>query len=97
MTDQEQLQRLIVARHPCVAIASHDEPYILSLLRQIASDRNMEMWVWSVTLGWRDGLVAHAPAIADTEHPAGGMFYIAHLPPKARIYRRARSRGSFER
>jgi ATP-dependent 26S proteasome regulatory subunit len=86
MTDHERLQQLIVARHACVAIATHDEAYVLALLRQIAAERGAEMWVWSVTLGWRDGLVAASPPIAETEHPAAAMYYLAHLPPKPRLY-----------
>src|SRR5688572_10578284 len=86
MTDQEHLQQLIIARHPCVAVATHDEHYMLSVIRQLAVERGMEMWLWSVTLGWRDGLLADSPPVAETEHPAAAMYYIAHLPPKARIY-----------
>jgi ATP-dependent 26S proteasome regulatory subunit len=86
MTDQERLDHLIVARHPCVAIATHDEAYVLTLLRQIAVERGEEMWVWSVTQGWREGLLAHSPPVVETEHPAAAMFYLAHLPPKPRIY-----------
>jgi hypothetical protein len=86
MTDHERLQQLIIARHSCVAVSTNDEPYMLSLLRQIASERGVELWVWSVTLGWRDGLTADTPPIPETDHPAAAMYYVANLPPKARIY-----------
>jgi SpoVK/Ycf46/Vps4 family AAA+-type ATPase len=85
-TDQDRLQQLIVARHPCIAIATHDEHYVLTVLRQLAVERQTEMWLWSVTLGWRDGLLAGSPPVAETEHPAAAMYYVAHLPPRARIY-----------
>src|SRR5688500_14916264 len=85
-TDQERLQHLIVSRHPCIAIATHDEAYVLMLLRQIAVDRGTEMWVWSVTQGWREGLLANSPPVMETDHPAAAMFYLAHLPPKERMY-----------
>lgn len=86
MTDREGLEHLIVSRHPCIAIATHDEPYVLTLLREVAVERGAEMWVWSVTQGWREGLLAGSPPVAETEHPAAAMFYLAHLPPKARMY-----------
>ena len=86
MTDQQRLQQLIVARHPCVAIATSDEAHVLSLLRQVATERGIEIWVWSVTLGWRDGSHADALPVAETEHPAAAMYYLTHLPPKARLY-----------
>ena len=86
MTDQEHLKQLILSRHPCIAIATHDEHYVLSVLRQVAAERGVEMWLWSVTLGWRDGLVADGPPVAETEHPAAAMYYVANLPPKARMY-----------
>lgn len=86
MTDQDRLKQLIDARHGCIAIATHEEGYVLGLLRQIASDRGVEMWLWSVTLGWRDGLVADSPPVADTDHAAAAMYYIGHLPPRSRLY-----------
>src|SRR4051812_2084048 len=86
MTDQERLNQLVVARHGCVAIATTDEQYVLGVLRQLAVERGLEMWLWSVTLGWRDGLLADSPPIPETEHPAAAMYYVAHLPPKARLY-----------
>lgn len=86
MTDREGLEHLIVSRHACIAIATHDEPYVLTLLREIAVERGAEMWVWSVTQGWREGLLAGSPPVVETEHPAAAMFHLAHLPPKARMY-----------
>jgi ATP-dependent 26S proteasome regulatory subunit len=86
MTDQQRLNQLVVARHGCIAVATHEEPYILGVLRQLAAERGMEMWLWSVTLGWHDGLVADSPPVAETEHPAAAMYYVAHLPPKSRLY-----------
>jgi ATP-dependent 26S proteasome regulatory subunit len=86
MTDPQRIQQLIVAQHGCIAIATHEEPHMLAMLRQIATDRGSELWVWSVTLGWRDGLTAHSPPITETDHPAAAMYYIANLPPKARLY-----------
>lgn len=86
MSNREEFTQLIIARHPCIAIASHDEQYVLSVLRQVASERGMEMWLWSVTFGWRDGLQADAPPIPETDHPAAALYYMANLPPKARMY-----------
>jgi SpoVK/Ycf46/Vps4 family AAA+-type ATPase len=86
MTDRDRLQQLIVARHALIAVATGDEFHLLGLLRQLASDRGCELWLWSVTLGWRDGLRADAPPVADTDHPAAAMHYAANLPPQPRLY-----------
>jgi hypothetical protein len=86
MTDPQRLQQLIVARHSCITVATSDVAEVRALLRQVATERGMEMWLWSVTLGWRDGLHADSPPIPETEHPAAAMYYVAHLPPKPRLY-----------
>ena len=86
MTDREGLQHLVVSRHACIAVVTHDEPYVLTLLREVAVQRGAEMWVWSVTLGWREGLLAGSPPVAETEHPAAAMFYLAQQPPTPRMY-----------
>ena len=58
MTDLERLQRLIDARHPCVAVETVEEDYVLKLLAHACVEAGREMHCWSVTRGVYDGLVA---------------------------------------
>ena len=72
---------------PAASPSRRGESFTCSaLLRQVAAERGVELWLWSVTLGWRDGLRADAPPIPDTEHPAAAMYYVANLPPQPRLY-----------
>ena len=73
MTDLDQL---ITARHPCLAVATFEEEYVLGLLREIAVERGWELWLWSITQGVRDGLIADIPAIPDTDHPAAALYHV---------------------
>lgn len=73
MTDIERLIRLIDCRHPCVSIISYEEDYALSVVRQAAVEKSMDVWLWSVSTGLRDGLLEGSPILADTEHPAAAL------------------------
>ena len=81
MNDQDQINELITARHPCLAVATFEEDYVLGLLRQIAVDRGWDLWHWSVTRGVRDGLLSDSPPVLNTDHPAGALFHFAQRRP----------------
>src|SRR5687767_12628041 len=86
MTDLERLDQLITARHPCIAVSTFEEDYVLGLLRHLAVERQRELWLWSVTIGWREGLLAGAPPMPDTEHAAAALYHIIHHGPKHGLY-----------
>ena len=89
MTDAEQINQLISARHPCVAVATFEEDYVLGLLRQAAVERGCDLWHWSITRGVRDGLIAGSPAVRDTDHPAAALYHFgqfADQPHKQGLY-----------
>lgn len=77
MTDSERFQRILAARHPCVAILTFEEPHALSIVRQVALDKGVDLWLWSICDGLRDGLIEDAKPMADTEHPAATLYRIA--------------------
>ena len=86
MTDLEQINQLITARHPCLAVATFEEDYVLGLLRQVAVERGMDLWLWSVARGVSDGLLADSPPVLNTDHPAGALFHLAtRKPPKPEL------------
>jgi len=76
MSDREHFEQLILAHHPCVVVATVDEAYVLTLLREIAVQAQREMWQWSFTNGLGDALLSDSPTIADSEHPAGALYYL---------------------
>src|SRR3954471_19332204 len=87
MTDSEQIEQLVTARHPCVAVATFEEEYVLGLLRELSAQKGWDLWVWSVTRGLSDGLVANSPPVLNTDHPAGALYHIANQqPPKPAVY-----------
>ena len=51
--DRDELDRLITARHACIAISTPEEEYVLTMVRELAVERGQELWVWSVTQGLR--------------------------------------------
>jgi adenylate kinase family enzyme len=73
MTDQRRLEQLISAKHPSISVVTYDEEHVLSLARQACIDNGWDLWLWTVTAGLRDGLLAGAQSLADTEHPAGAL------------------------
>lgn len=76
-TDQQALERLIAARHPCIAIATMEERYALELVRCAAVNQGRRLLLWSIVGGVRDGLVSGTPPIPETEHPAGALYYLS--------------------
>lgn len=76
MTDEEQFQHLLACQHPCIAIASCEEEYALSIIRDAAIEGSREMWLWTVSQGLRDGLVQDGPSMADTEPAAAALYRI---------------------
>jgi AAA+ superfamily predicted ATPase len=77
MTDLEQIDQLITARHACVAISTLEEDYVLGLLREIAVQRGWELWLWSISRGLSDGLLADSPPVLNTEHPAAALYHLS--------------------
>lgn len=85
-SDRDQLERLFLTRHPCVLVNTYEEDYVLKVLAEIAVERGCELWVWSVTLGLRDGLIAGGPTVPDTEQPAGVLFYLSRQARRGAIH-----------
>ena len=87
MTDFDHFNQLITARHSCIAVSTFEEDYVLGLLRQLAVERGWEIWLWSVTTGVRDGLIADSPPVLNTDHPAGALYHFSrNTPHKPGLY-----------
>lgn len=80
MNDMQKLERLVAARHAGVSIVTNEEAYALSLAKDVAFQRGVNLWQWAVIGGVRDGLIADSEPVAETEHPAAGLYHLAHVP-----------------
>ena len=45
MDDLKHIERLIRSEHPCIAIATYEENYALSLVRDASLQLGGELWV----------------------------------------------------
>src|SRR3954469_23138384 len=81
-SDRDELDRLITARHACIAISTTEEDYVLTMVRELAVERGLELWVWSVTQGLREGLLSGSPPSPDSEHPAAALYLITQGRPQ---------------
>jgi ATP-dependent 26S proteasome regulatory subunit len=86
MSDRQSLEELFLARHPLVAIQTFEEEYVLTVLGEMAIERQLDLWMWSATEGIRDGLLSDSPAIADTEHAAAALYWILQQSRKAALF-----------
>lgn len=77
MTAKEQLERLIRAQHPCIWISTVEEDDALRLARDAALELGRDLWLWSMSGGVRDGLVAKSAPVGNTEHPAAALYHLA--------------------
>jgi hypothetical protein len=79
MTDQDRLGRLIAARHACIFMPTHEEDYALSVVREAAFAQGLNLWLWSVIGGVRDGLTQESQPVPETEHPAAGLYHLTQI------------------
>jgi AAA+ superfamily predicted ATPase len=77
-TDRARLEQIMAARHPCITINTVEEQHVLCLLREIAVEAQRDMLLWTITDGLREGLLAQARCIADTEAPAGALYHLTN-------------------
>ncbi len=79
MSDSERLAQLFDAQHACISILTLEEQAALEVVRNAALDRGLDVLVWSVTQGVRDGFLAKAPMVVNSEHPSAAMYYLTTL------------------
>ncbi|MEW6252555.1 MAG: AAA family ATPase [Planctomycetota bacterium] len=82
MTDREQLEQLIRRGHGCIAVHTFEEDYALLLVREAAVNLNRPIWIWSVSGGVQEGLLAGGRAITGTEDAIAGLTCFASLPDR---------------
>jgi AAA+ superfamily predicted ATPase len=78
MDDIERFTQLITGGYSCISIVTYEEQYAMEIVRQVALGLSRDLWIWSVSGGVRDGLLADSSYIADTEKPAAGLRNLAN-------------------
>ncbi len=78
MTDQERLEHLIAAHHPCILMVTSEEDYALRLVRDVALKLGQELRLWTVVHGVTDGLMSESTPVPETDKAAAGLYYLAH-------------------
>ncbi|MCC6421954.1 MAG: AAA family ATPase [Phycisphaerales bacterium] len=73
--NKQRLEKLILAQHRVISISTLEEEEALQVVRDTALERGLEMWLWSMSKGIRDGLLVDGPCVPDTDHPAAAMFH----------------------
>lgn len=81
-TDAQRFEPLLRAEHPCVSIVTYEEDEALAVVRDAAGEAGVDLLIWSVAQGLRDGMIADGPTITGTEHPAAALVAIAQMPRK---------------
>jgi hypothetical protein len=69
MKDEHELELLIASRFPLIAIDTQEEERALQLLARCASRRQLPVFTWSITNGWKP-LSTRVPILGTQEPPA---------------------------
>ncbi len=79
-SDYQRFCQLLDARHACIAIITAEESEAIALVARAAIDRGTSVRCWSYTHGVHDALVEQSDGVADTQHPAAGLYHLITKP-----------------
>jgi len=79
VNNEERLERLIRCGHVCISVVSLEEDYVLSLVRGAALKLGRPLYMWSLSGGVQDALVADTPPVPETADPVNGLAHLAGL------------------
>jgi hypothetical protein len=78
MNDSARLEQMFDGRHPCVLITTTEEVYTRELVVEAAVNLQLDLRLWTITEGIRDGLLSNSESVPETENPAAAMLYLSH-------------------
>jgi AAA+ superfamily predicted ATPase len=78
MKDERDLELLIASRFPIIAVETHEEERALEMVARCASRRQLPVWSWSLTKGWK-GLHTQIPLSAATQEPPAALRHVAQV------------------
>lgn len=77
MKDEHDLELLIASRFPIIAIETHEEQRAVNLLARCASRRQLPVFTWSVTTGWKP--LQTQIALASTQEPTPALRHVSNV------------------
>jgi len=77
--NRERLERLLAGKQACISIVTLEEEYAVSLVRAAALNHARLMYLWSVSGGVQDGLLAGSPPLPETRSPDDGLLHFGRL------------------
>jgi AAA+ superfamily predicted ATPase len=86
MTDRKQLEQFLINRRPWILMQTFEEEYVLGLLREIALEMQLELWIWSATDGLRDGLLSGSVPVANTDKAGAALYSLTRDRRRPGIY-----------
>ncbi len=82
MNDTEQLEQLIESHHPCILINTYEEVFARERIVEATVNMQLDLKIWTITEGVREGQIKDGHRLEGTEHPAAAMLYMAHQEGK---------------
>ena len=79
MTDAQRLGEMFQSQHACISITTAEETEASETVRTAALDQGLELLVWSVTTGVRDGMLTSSASVTNSEHPSAALYYLSTL------------------
>ncbi|UCD75721.1 MAG: AAA family ATPase [Phycisphaerales bacterium] len=76
-TDQQRLEQLLAAAHPCLSIVTPEESHTIELINAAVMGTLYPLWYWSAVRGIYPGLMEAAKSLPETENPAAALYYFA--------------------
>jgi AAA+ superfamily predicted ATPase len=73
--DRLRLAKLIRGGARFIFAPTHEEEEVLSLVRDYVVRNPIDLWIWTIVDGLRDGLIAEQPPIPETTNPAAALFH----------------------
>jgi ATP-dependent 26S proteasome regulatory subunit len=80
MQTEVELDKLLLARQPCIAMCTFEEEDALTLVRDAAAEAQRDLWLWSNSRGLRDGLIMEGASVAGSEHPVTALNFLLSQP-----------------
>lgn len=73
MSDSKRFGELLRAGHTCIRVVTHEEDYVVQLVRNAALACGRSLWLWSCGSGAQDGLLSGSPSLPKTDDAIGAL------------------------
>ncbi|MAX25221.1 MAG: ATPase [Phycisphaeraceae bacterium] len=84
MNDSERFASYLNARQACILIQTFEELYASEIVLNVAHEKMIPTLAWSASRGVYHPFNPDTKPVAETEHPAAGLFYLLNMsdPPQ---------------